>query len=89
MRDMYQKVYFVPKRSGTLADPLLAYGTATVLRALIETAPGRRVGRLARVIIEDSGAHYTIQLSEAIREDWLADARLPADMAKALLNTAK
>src|SRR4051812_29621092 len=89
MPEVYQKEYYVLKRSGTLADPLLAYGTATVLRTLIENVPGRRAGRLVKVIIEDTGAYYTIQLPEPIREEWLAESQLPHDLARPVLRVPK
>ncbi|MCG8352767.1 MAG: hypothetical protein MI924_33810 [Chloroflexales bacterium] len=86
---MYQKEYFVPKRSGTLADPLLAYGVATVLHAIITYAPRQRANQFYRVSIVDSGAYYTIQLPESIREEWAEQSQMPHDLARPVLRVPK
>src|SRR5256884_320140 len=65
---MYQQNYYVPKNSGTLADALLAYGLAIVLRQLL---PGTRRHRSGPVYIEDRGTHYVVCLPQAIQEQWL------------------
>lgn len=65
---MYQQDYYVPKNNGTLADALLAYGLAIVLRQLL---PGARRHRSGPVWIEDRGTHYVVCLPQAIQEQWL------------------
>lgn len=87
---MYQKTYYVAKRSGTLADPLLAYGVAVLLRELLRRLPDERYGLAPpKVRIEDQGAFYAIHLPEPIREEWLVESQLPHDLARPVLRVAK
>lgn len=68
---MYQDTYFVPKRTGTYADVLLAYGLAAVLDRLAEHA----LGPLARprILLADAGAHYEVRLSRPVQAEWMRD----------------
>ncbi|MDQ2995484.1 MAG: hypothetical protein M3R61_00290 [Chloroflexota bacterium] len=78
------------KRSGTLADPLLAYGVAVLLRELLRRLPDERFALSPpKVRIEDQGACYAIHLPEPIREEWLLESRLPHDLARPVLRIAK
>ncbi len=86
---MYQDTYYVAKRSGTLADPLLAYGTALLLRALLKGLPDDRYEFSCKVQIEDQGAAFAIHLPEPICEEWLRTSRLPYDLARPVLRVAK
>ena len=86
---MYQDTYFVAKRSGTLADPLLAYGTALLLQALLKGLPDGRYAFSCKVQIEDQGAAFAIRLPEPICEEWLSTSRLPYDLARPVLRVAK
>src|SRR6266487_1158994 len=79
---MYQQTYYVPKRSGTLADALLAYGLAVLLQQLL--IAGSKARRLISVRIEDAGSHYFIILPEPVQEEWLEERKLPKDMALAI-----
>lgn len=62
---MYQHTYFVDKSTITLADPLAAYGLATILKNIIpdEVEPDIR--------IKDNGPYYSIVLSEPIQAAWV------------------
>ncbi len=75
---MFQATYYVPKRTGTLSDALLAYGVATLLRQLLQV--NRGAWSASAVRLEDAGSHYLIALPEPIQEKWLKQ-RLPLDMA--------
>jgi hypothetical protein len=86
---VYQREYFVPKRSGTLADALLAYGLAEVLRSLLENLPDGEYETYCPVLIKDDGAHYTIRLPEALREEWLTESSISTDLARPLLRIPK
>jgi hypothetical protein len=87
---MYQDIYYIPKRSGTLADQLVAYGTALVLQALLKQLPERPYDMVpCRVRIEDRGACYVIALPEPIREEYLTQSRLPHDLARPVVRVAR
>jgi hypothetical protein len=87
---VYQKTYYVAKRSGTLADPLLAYGAAVLLRELLRRLPDAPYALSpCKVRIEDQGAFYAIHLPEAIHKEWLVESRLPHDLARPVLRVAK
>ncbi len=66
---MYQQEYYVPKKSGTLADALLAYGVAVVLQQLLLSSGIAR--RWGTVHIKDTGSHYLIVLSKPVQREWL------------------
>ncbi|NTU82281.1 MAG: hypothetical protein HGA45_23360 [Chloroflexales bacterium] len=86
---MYQDTYYVAKRSGTLADPLLAYGTALLLQALLKSLPDGRYEFSCKVQIEDQGAAFAVHVPEPICEEWLSISRLPYDLARPVLRVAK
>ncbi|MFC1465051.1 MAG: hypothetical protein ACFLMY_09400 [Candidatus Brachytrichaceae bacterium NZ_4S206] len=71
---MYQDTYYVPKRTGTYSDVLVAYGLATLLDHIFRQVkdPTDRW----RIVLEDGGGHYLVRLSEPVREEWVH--RLPA-----------
>jgi hypothetical protein len=66
---MYQDTYYVPKRTGTYADVLLAYGLACILDRLAGQARGEFAK--PRIKIVDAGPHYQIHLDEPVRKDWI------------------
>lgn len=66
---MFQKIYFMPKSTGTFADTLAAYGLAAVLSEIIERATKRWSGQ--KVWIRDAGPYYTIELPLELREEWV------------------
>lgn len=70
---MYQDVYYVPKRTGTYSDVLVAYGLATLLDHIFRQVkdPTDRW----RIVLEDGGGHYLVRLSEPVQEEWVH--RLP------------
>jgi hypothetical protein len=70
---MYQDVYYVPKRTGTYSDVLVAYGLASLLEHIFRQVkdPTERW----RIVLEDGGGHYLVRLSEPVREEWVH--RLP------------
>ncbi|RME33768.1 MAG: hypothetical protein D6793_09315 [Thermoflexia bacterium] len=68
---MFQDTYFVPKRTGTYADVLLAYGLATVLDRLAAQAQSGYAR--PRITIADAGPSYEIRLSEPARKEWVRD----------------
>ncbi len=78
---MYQDTYYVPKRSGTYSDVLVAYGLAALLDQLLDK--GRAVKR--KVVIEDGGSDYVLRLSEPIREEWVRQVQYFAPPAKYLV----
>lgn len=65
---MYQSTYFVDKRSGTMADTLLAYGLGELLQRL-----GAPAG--AGVTIEDKGGYYQLALTDGleVQPEWLTN----------------
>jgi len=68
---MYQDTYYVPKRTGTYADVLTAYGLATLLDHLFRQV--KSPYDTWRIEIADAGPHYLIRLSEPLREEWIQD----------------
>ena len=66
---MDQDTYFVPKRTGTYADVLLAYGLATILDRLAGQAKGEFAK--PRIEITDAGPYYQVRLSEPVQEEWI------------------
>ena len=64
---MHQDTYFVPKRTGTYADVLEAYGLATLLDRLASQARGGFAR--PRITIVDAGPYYEIRLSEPVRAE--------------------
>jgi len=64
---MYQRHYFIPKDSGTLADTLLAFGLAQFLEDIVTQIQGPDT---ARVVLEDFGGYYRIDAGVEIQEDW-------------------
>ena len=68
---MYQGTYFVPKRTGTYADVLLAYGLATLLDQLAGQARGGFAR--PRITLIDAGPYYQIRLSEPLQEEEVPD----------------
>jgi hypothetical protein len=68
---MDQDTYFVPKRTGTYADVLLAYGLAAILDRLAGLARGEF--NKPRMTIVDAGPYYEIRLSEPVRKEWVPD----------------
>lgn len=86
---MYQDTYYVAKRSGTLADPLLAYGTALLLQALLKGLPDGRFDFSCKIRIEDQGPTFNICLPEPICEEWLTQSKLPYDLVRPVLRVAK
>ncbi|MGQ9492034.1 MAG: hypothetical protein ACUVS6_15325 [Anaerolineae bacterium] len=73
---MYQNTYFVPKRTGTYSDVLVAYGLAALLDHIFRQAKGP-AGRW-QIVLDDGGGHYLVRLSEPLQEVWLTGL---ADMA--------
>ncbi len=68
---MYQDTYFVPKRTGTYVDVLVAYGLATLLDRLAGQARGGFAR--PRITIVDAGPYYETRLSEPVREEGVPD----------------
>jgi hypothetical protein len=68
---MYQDTYYAPKRTGTYADALLAYGLATILDRLAGQAKGEPAK--PRIEMVDVGAYYRIHLDEPVRENWIPE----------------
>ncbi|GIV84807.1 MAG: hypothetical protein KatS3mg052_1814 [Candidatus Roseilinea sp.] len=66
---MNQSDFYVPKRTGTYSDVLVAYGLATLLDHIFRQVkdPSERW----RIVLEDGGRHYLVRLSEPVREEWL------------------
>lgn len=78
---MYQDIYYVPKRTGTYSDVLVAYGLATLLDHIFRQVkdPAERW----RIVLEDGGGHYLVRLSEPVQEGWmdkLTSLRNPAPL---------
>lgn len=67
---MYQSVYYVPKRTGTYSDVLVAYGLAALLDHIFRQA--KEPTDRWQITLEDGGGHYLVRLSEPVREEWLA-----------------
>jgi hypothetical protein len=67
---MYQDIYYVPKRTGTYSDVLVAYGLASLLDHIFRQVkdPTERW----RIVLEDGGGHYLVRLSEPVREEWVS-----------------
>src|SRR5216684_285891 len=78
---MYQQEYYVPKKSGTLADALLAYGVAVVLQQLLFN---RNVRPRGSVHIKDIDSHYVIVLAEPIQKEWIEQSMPLNDVAWAI-----
>lgn len=66
---MYQDTYYVPKRTSTYSDVLVAYGLAALLDHIFRQVkdPAERW----RIVLEDGGGHYLVRLSEPVQEEWL------------------
>jgi hypothetical protein len=65
---MYQDVYYIDKRTGTLADVLAAWGLAAILDILLEYG----LGEPGEVVLRDSGSCYMVTLSYPVEEAWLS-----------------
>ena len=59
--------YYVEKSTGTFADALMAFGAAFVLKAVLRHG----IGEDAEVRLVDMGTAYALELSSALREEWL------------------
>ncbi|MGQ9568426.1 MAG: hypothetical protein ACUVWW_10300 [Anaerolineae bacterium] len=70
---MYQRVYYVDKRTSTFADVFLAYGLATLLKSVLE-----HFTEEPRVRIRDMGPYYAVELSDPLKEEWVEKAPSPA-----------
>jgi hypothetical protein len=71
---MYQKVYYVDKRTGTFADVFVAYGLATLLDSVLANfVEGDRWVR-----IRDIGPYYAVELSHPLRKEWVDKAPFQA-----------
>jgi len=68
---MDQDTYFVPQRTGTYADVLLAYGLAAILDRLVGLTRGEF--NKPRMTIVDAGPYYEIRLSEPVEAGWVPD----------------
>jgi len=80
---MYQKLYYVDKRTGTFADVFVAYGLATLLDSLLAIfVEGDRWVR-----IRDMGPYYTVELSHPLQEEWVNKA--PFQMLAYYIQTAR
>lgn len=66
---MYQDIYYVPKRTGTYSDVLVAYGLAALLDLLFRQ--GKDPAERWHMLLEDGGGHFLVRLSEPAREEWL------------------
>lgn len=66
---MFQKIYFMPKSTGTFADTLAAYGLATVLSEVIEKSTKRWSGQ--KIWIRDAGPYYVVELPTELRDEWI------------------
>jgi len=71
---MYQKVYYVDKRTGTFADVFVAYGLAT----LLDTVLANFVEGDLWVRIRDMGPYYAVELSHSLRKEWVDKAPFQA-----------
>jgi len=71
---MYQKVYYVDKRTGTFSDVFVAYGLATLLDSVLANfVEGDRWVR-----IRDMGPYYAVELSHPLRKEWVDKAPFKA-----------
>ena len=70
---MYQQTYFVDKQTGTFADVCSAFGLATVLDACLRRALGEHGSCTVRIL--DKGTTYVIELTPALREEWVEGLR--------------
>jgi hypothetical protein len=66
---MYQKIYFMPKSTGTFADALAAFGLATVLGGVVEQMSKHWSGESVK--IRDMGPYYEVELPTELRADWI------------------
>ncbi|HEY65290.1 MAG TPA: hypothetical protein G4O02_12045 [Caldilineae bacterium] len=66
---MFQDIYYIPKRTGTYSDVLVAYGLAALLNRIFQQVKGPH--ETWRITLEDGGSHYLLRLSEPVREEWL------------------
>jgi hypothetical protein len=64
---MYQRTYFIDKSSDTSADPLAAYGLATILKNLLPEDLEEDIR------IKDSGPYYSIVLENPLQPEWVED----------------
>lgn len=71
---MYQRVYYVDKRTGTFADVFLVYGLATLLDSIL----AHFVEEDRWVRIRDMGPYYAVELSVALRKEWVEKAPFQA-----------
>jgi len=79
---------FVDKRSGTFADPLLAFGLAVVVRDVLKRSDGR--GEPV-VHVSDRGSYYQLDLSAPLDDARLANVPgpyTPAVMIRTVKNSA-
>lgn len=70
---MYQRIYYVDKRTGTFSDVFLAYGVATLLRSVLA-----QFTEDCWVRLRDMGPYYAVELSETLREQWVQAAAFEA-----------
>ncbi len=80
---MYQDVYYVPKRTGTYSDVLVAYGLASLIEHLFRQVKDP-IDRW-RIVLEDGGGHYLVRLSEPVREEWVRNLPSLANPAPRLI----
>ena len=66
---MFQDTYYVPKRTGTYSDVLMAYGLAALLHRIFQQVKGPEA--TWRISLLDGGTHYLVRLSEPVREEWI------------------
>lgn len=76
--------YFVEKSTGTFADALMAFGAAFVLKEVLTHG----IGEEAEVRLVDMGTAYALELSTALRDEWL-DQCPPFTTAAPFLVTQK
>jgi len=69
---MFQRIYYVPKTSGTLSDTLLAFGFAQILEDIITQSQGEND---VLVVLEDKGGYFQIDAGTVIQEDWIERLR--------------
>jgi hypothetical protein len=65
---MYQQIYYIDKSTDTFADPLAAYGLATILKNLMPEEAE------ADIRIKDNGPYYSIELEEPLQPEWVEQA---------------
>lgn len=66
---IYRNCYYIPKRSGTITDVLLACGFAAIVHEILRQAKG--VTGDVCVQIEDLGSWYGINLNEPLKREWV------------------